>query len=285
MTPLKIRRVLAAVATSALVGAGLVACGSDDEGSGDAGGDTSQSSDDQSEGEDEGSDGPPFDVAEGEEVDAAEFADYYETAATAEESAAVEQVVTTGGQTVEYSGVTTFTPGDIQVSLEGDTDVIIVDDVVYTQLEPGDDQFVSIDLSDPNNPFAQAFAVTAKPDVAAAALGEAAQSVTYVGTTEVNGDDADTYELVIDTAAFYEAVGLSDFASLVEQGQVPAQLDQTVAFDSEGRIVQTVQTVEATGATPETTTEITYSDFGVEVDVEAPADAIPFEEALGGLGA
>lgn len=281
MKSLRLRRVVAALSVSAVAGFGLVACGSDDSGndndsseSGDADADADADADG-----DAGS--APFDVAEGEGINPSEFADFYAEAATIEESAAVEMVTTAAGQTITYTGVTTFDPDDIRASYSGDQgEMIIVDNVLYTQLDPSSDQFVSIELDDPSNPFGQAFSASSRPEKAAQALGNSAQSVTYTGVTEVNGADAYTYDVVVETAAFYQALGLTDFADLVDQGYVPTELEQTVSFDEEGRVVRTEQFVEGTDQTPESSTEITYTEFGVEVDVEAPADSIPLTEAL-----
>lgn len=291
MSHLKIRRTVAALSLSALAVGGLAACGDDgDSGSSNGGSSSSEagSSDGEEGGSDEGaaSGESMFGVAEGEEVDPTEFADANAEALASIESAAIEITTTTGDTEVTMEGVSTFDPENLNMQIESDEagEIRVVDGVMYLPQGPGSDQYFSLDLSDPSNPLGATFGAIADPEASAQAYSTAATSITYSGTTDVDGTDAESYDVTLDAAAFYESLGLADFAALIDQGALPPEFTQVVAFDDEGRVVLVEQLVPETAQVPETKTRTTYSDFGVEVDVEAPdpADVTPYAEAFAG---
>lgn len=286
MSPLKFRRTVAAMSLSALAVGGLAACGSDDSADGDTSSASSESADAGDGGAEEDASGSQFGVEEGEEVDPTEFADANVAAMAAVESAALEIVTTTGATETTLSGASTLDPENLTMTLEGDEtgELIVVDGVLYLPQAPGSDQYLSMDLTDPSNPLGSTFSTIADPEASAQAYSAAATSIVYTGTTDVDGVEAEAYDVVIDAGAFYESLGLAELAALVDDGSLPEEFEQTVAFDGEGRVVLVEQVVPGTDLVPETTTRTTYSDFGIEVDATAPdpANVTPFAEAFAG---
>ncbi|MDT9592620.1 hypothetical protein RDV89_06060 [Nocardioides zeae] len=275
MSHLKIRRTVAALSVSAVAAVGLAACGSDDSDSSNGGsGENSSQDEGGDEAETEGDTGIDG-AAEGDEVDPAAFSEAYADAAAAVETARIDQVTEAGGQEQSQTGVARFDPENLEMELEittgGQTQTaLVVDGTMYIAVDPSGSQYASVDLTDPSNPLGASITVIADQQKTAQAFGEAATSITYDGVVDVDGVEAQEYTTTIDTAAYYTSLGLDDFAALVEQGQLPEELTQLIAFDEEGRVVRTTQDVPATGGVPESSTTTTYSDFGVEVDVEAP---------------
>ncbi|MDQ1103810.1 hypothetical protein [Nocardioides zeae] len=290
MTRLNVRRAIAATSLSVLAVTGLAACGSDDDSSSnDDSSSSSNSSDDGGSG-DEGSDdgtveGSSFDVEEGEEVDPAEFASFYLDASTAGETAAIEQSTTIDGATTTMSGEQVLDLENPELRLTGDFgagegELVIIDGTMYLPIAEGGQQ-VSLPIDDPSNPLAQAFALLGSPDKNEQILAEASTSVTYTGVEEVDGVSTETYDVVLDPAVMFDILGYGDLSAT---GAVPEEITQSVAIDAEGRVVELAQLSPATEVAPETETVQSWSDFGRDVTIEAPTDAIPYEEFVSSMG-
>ncbi|MDR6176492.1 hypothetical protein QE364_001204 [Nocardioides zeae] len=290
MTRLNVRRAIAATSLSVLAVTGLAACGSDDDSSSnDDSSSSSNSSDDEGSG-DEGSDdgtveGSSFDVEEGEEVDPAEFASFYLDASTAGETAAIEQSTTIDGATTTMSGEQVLDLENPELRLTGDFgagegELVIIDGTMYLPIAEGGQQ-VSLPIDDPSNPLAQAFALLGSPDKNEQILAEASTSVTYTGVEEVDGVSTETYDVVLDPAVMFDILGYGDLSAT---GAVPEEITQSVAIDSEGRVVELAQLSPATEVAPETETVQSWSDFGRDVTIEVPTDAIPYEEFVSSMG-
>lgn len=286
MSPLKFRRTVAAMSLSALAVGGLAACGSDDSADGDTSSASSESADAGDDGAEEDASGSQFGVEEGEEVDPTEFADANVAALESVDSAALEMITTTGGTEVTMTGVSNLDPDNLLMRVESEEagELLVVDGVMYLPQAPGSDQYLSVDLDDPSNPLGATFSVIADPEASAQAYSTAATSIVYTGNVDVEGVEVETYEATIDSATFYETLGLADLAALIDEGAIPPEFQQTVGFDGEGRLVRIEQTVPETDVVPETVSRTTYSDFGVEVDVTAPdpANVTPYAEAFAG---
>lgn len=291
MTRLNVRRAIAATSLSVLAVTGLAACGSDDDSSNndDSSSSSNESSGDEGSG-DEGSgdgtvEGSSFDVEEGDEVDPGEFASFYLEASTAGETAAIEQSTTTDGATTTMSGEQVLDLENPELRLTGDFgmgegELVMIDGTMYLPIGEGGAP-VALDIDDPNNPFAQVFALLGSPDKNEQILAEASTSVTFTGVEEVDGVSAETYDVVLDPAVMFDILGFGDLSAT---GAVPEEITQTVAIDAEGRVVELAQLQPATEMTPEVETVQSWSDFGRDVDIEAPADAIPYEEFLSSMG-
>ncbi|GAB3087733.1 hypothetical protein [Nocardioides zeae] len=292
MTRLNVRRAIAATSLSVLAVTGLAACGSDDDSStnDDSSSSSNEGSDDEGSSDEGSSDGTvegsSFDVDEGEEVDPAEFASFYLDASTAGGTAAIEQSTTVDGATTTMSGEQVLDLENPELRLTGDFgagegELIIIDGTMYLPIAEGGAP-VELPIDDPNNPFAQAFALLGSPDKNEQILAEASTSVTFTGVEEVDGVSTETYDVVLDPAVMFEILGYGD--DLAASGALPEEITQSVAIDSEGRVVELAQVTPATAMGPETETVQSWSDFGRDVTIEAPADAIPYEEFMSSLG-
>ena len=294
MTRLNVRRAIAATSLSVLAVTGLAACGSDDDSSNndDSSSSSNENSGDEGSGDegDGGSDdgtveGSSFDVEEGGEIDPAEFASFYLEASTAGETAAIEQTTTVDGATTTMSGEQVLDLENPALRLTGDFgagegELVVVDGTMYIPIAEGGQQ-VSLPIDDPSNPLAQAFALLGSPDKNEQILAEASTSVTFTGVEEVDGVSTETYDVVLDPAVMFDILGYGDLSAT---GAVPEEITQSVAIDAEGRVVELAQVSPATDVAPETETVQSWSDFGRDVTIEAPTDAIPYDEFMSSMG-
>ncbi|QBI18603.1 hypothetical protein ER308_02830 [Egibacter rhizosphaerae] len=151
------------------------------------------------------------------------------------------------------------------------------------------------------------------PGAQLAVLKEAASEVEEVGEEEVRGESATRYAMVADLAE----VSLEDIddpdtrAALEEQMDVTGfdELPIDVWVDEQERVVRMEMTVDFSDVDPEElapdalpdegpeqadvdamvdemadmtqTTRMEFHDFGADVDIEEPEDAVDFEEAFG----
>jgi hypothetical protein len=91
---------------------------------------------------------------------------------------------------------------------------------------------------------------------------ESATNVTWAG------DDAVTGTIDLGKAGKHLGVGEKELTKLSTK-----TLPFEAGFDSEGRLTRQKLTMPAVGSEPATTMEITYTDFGVPVSVQAPPAA------------
>ncbi|WP_028473554.1 hypothetical protein [Nocardioides alkalitolerans] len=269
MTRFNVRRAVAATTLGVLAVGGLAACGSDDDGgstASDSSSDDSSQDGDAEEADPETDEGP----AEGDEVEPTAFADMYADAMEQMGSAAVA-VDATGAAPVTSEGVISFDPENVQMELTTETagqssEVLLVDDVMY--VGDGAGGFFSLPLDDPNNPFAKSFSISFDAEANRELFATAANSVVYTGTEDVDGSEVDVYEVEMDALASLEAQGLTELTEAVPD--FPETLTYTAAFDDDGNLVQVVTTIPSIAGAPESEQTITYSDFGTDVDVQAP---------------
>ena len=136
-------------------------------------------------------------------------------------------------------------------------EVRVVDNTMYLNLgSTTQGKFAEMALDAPGNPFG-ALVGSMDPSRALDALGSALQRVTYVG----NDDTGDHYRATVDAAAMLGTMGQSQLAS----AGVPATMSYDAWFDDEGRLTRMLMDLGSLG-----TTETTLSDFGADVDIEAP---------------
>ncbi|MDF9715694.1 hypothetical protein INN71_09770 [Nocardioides sp. ChNu-153] len=279
MSRLNVRRAVAATSLSVLAVSGLAACGSDDSDNADNGTDSSQSGD-SGDSDDSGDSGDAVDdsrfgVAEGEEVAVEEFAAAYGDAIDQMDTAAVTMETTTGSTTSSLEGVVAFDAESPEMELEGEFapgmsgTMILVDNVMYIPADATGSQYVSLDLGAAGNPLGQSFKAAYDGESAQELFETAATGVVSQGEEEVDGSTVDTYEVTIDAVASLEALGLGDLAA-AGGSDLPEEFTYVVGFDEDGNVVRYDQTIPSIGAQPGLTQSITYSNFGVEVDVEAP---------------
>lgn len=219
-----------------------------------------------------------LDVEPGDTVDVDDFIDQVK--------AGVE-VMTTAHMTMEMSGgqaaglgmeaegdvdYTTNPPSTaMTMTMSGmDMEIRFVDGTFYMNLgEMGGGKFYTATAEDLSAGSGVDFAEMMDPAASFEALEQGMQEIVYVGEDEVDGEDADHYELTLDTTK----VDLFD-----QVPNVPKTITYDFWADDEGRMVQTE--FEIMGMT----TVMTLGDFGTDVDIEKPdADEIAgdFSELTG----
>ena len=289
ITPLARR--LGSAALVLTLGTGLAACGGSDESSDSTS--ASDSSDDSAESTDESTDDSGDDATQSapEELSADDF--YSSVMDAMREAETFSFTTTTSGQAGAAAGTATEMSGqarfgddgiEMQASSTGAQamEIILLDQVMYMKApEMGTgDKYLEIDLSDPSSLFGMLGKAT-DPEVIFQAM-EKPKSLELVGQEDVDGVATNHYRITIDPAKYLEAM---DFpASMAEF--VPDEMVTEMWVDGDNlprKFAQTVETPNPSGGEPvSSTTEGTYTDFGTEVDIQAPAkDEISTEQIPG----
>lgn len=267
MTRIDARARLAAAAVVPLLAGALVSCGSDDEaasgGKATTGGSSTAPSiepaDDPTE---ETPDAPPV----GDEVDPDAFADQL-AAAFDDLTTAKVSLVVEGKMDIESSGEVDYRGEDpaMRMSLtgaygEGSTsELILVDKVMYLQIAGENAPYLKVDLSDPDSPLAGSLGDMSSfdPRETIESFTENVESVTDVGSEDIEGTPTTHYVLVADAAGLAE--------QLEADGSMPASLSFDMWLDAQDR----PRRIEADlGDGGSLRTDMT--DFGAAVEIEAP---------------
>ncbi|NYE36994.1 hypothetical protein F4692_002127 [Nocardioides cavernae] len=281
VTPLARR--LGSAALVLTLGAGLAACSSDDSGSGgstsatdestDAADDsTDASTDDGSEATSEETDAPA-------EASLAELStdDFYPSVMDALRDAETFAFSTTSGasgQSQVMSGEARFSDAGVEMKASSTgaqaMDMILIDKAMYMKspdLGTGD-KWLKIDLSDPNSLFGMIGKAT-DPEVMFKAM-EAPKKLELVGSEEVDGVETNHYRITLDPSQYLKAMEFP--AAMAEM--LPKELVTEMWVDADNLPRKFAQTMELPGtgggAGTSSTTEGTYSDFGLDVDIQAP---------------
>jgi hypothetical protein len=178
------------------------------------------------------------------------------------------------GQTVQATGALDMT-GDqpamrISMDLTGmgtPTDMRIVDGAMYIQ-DPtsGTGKYLKMDLDDPNGPLAgMGDALDSyNPDEMIAKMSpHAFRKVTDLGSESVGGRQLEHYTVVLDTGAASKA-----FQNLPSAASLPKTMTYDMWLDSEDRMARFRMLMKRV-----TKVTATYSDYGADVHVTAPAPA------------
>jgi hypothetical protein len=262
---LSVRRALAATAATAALLA-VAGCGGDDpetRKASDQPASTSSATSDASQdaGEDAGDGEAP---AEGQELAAAEFADILESAldqaTTAHLTMDLGGTLGSGEGDVDY----TTTPPEMAMKLTmdalgGDVEVRLVDGTMYMKSPSFGDQWLSIPLDDPHSPLGS---LGNQLDVKKQfeTFAGAVTSATYDGAEDVDGESLDHYTATVDTEKMLQNLP----SAAVGQVDLPDSLTQEWWIDGDGLIRKFASDLGSTS------TVMTLSDWGGDVDVEAP---------------
>jgi 6-phosphofructokinase len=253
--PAPVRRALAAAVLAPLALTSLVACGGDDK-AGSAS-DPASSASSSTPATSEASDAP----AEGETVAPAAFLKSYADG-FADSSAHVTMAVTVSGQSIQGEGDVDYSTGQPSMSMTMDTggqtlDVRLLDGIMYLkmgQLTGG--KYVKMDLSDPNSPLGS-LGGQLDPKSALASLGPAVEKVVYQG----EDSDGKKYRMTVNMRKVMRSQG----QRLPSSSGVPKTIDYDIWLDDENRFTKMSGDLGALG-----TMEMTASDWGKDVSVEAP---------------
>ena len=169
-------------------------------------------------------------------------------------------------------------------------EMLMVDRALYLQgegLDLGDKSWLKVDVDEDSDSVFGLLAKASDPGLLFKATAEP-RSFELVGREDVGGVATNHYAVVLDTAAYAAALELPTFVA----EYLPAEIGMQLWVDGDNLPRRFVQQVETTvpggadgGATATASTEGTYSDYGVDVDIEAPAAGEVTEDVgLTGLG-
>ena len=257
--PVTVRRALAAAALP-LALTSLSACGSNDD----------AKAQDPSSGSSSSSSSSSADTpSAGDTVAPADFVDRFESGftktTTAHETLKMSLGTTgtlTGEGDVDYSSdspAMQMTMKTDMTGASGSIEMRLVDGVMYMTI-PGmaGGKFVKFDLNDPSSPFGS-LATQLDPQEAFKSFEAGIKSVTYVGAE----DGLDHYQVTVDTKKMLAKMGQT--GSAASAAGMPATLTYDAWLDSEDRVNKMEIDLGKTG-----TMDMTLSDFGQDVSVEAP---------------
>lgn len=275
VTPLARRLGTAALVLS--IGASLTAC-SDDAGSSDS---SSSSTD---EGTDDGADDSTDEPTEDESEAPAEASlselsadDFYPSVMAAMREAETfnfETVSSATGQEQTMTGQARFSDAGMEMKASSTgaqaMELILVGKAMYMK-SPGlgtGDKWIKIDLSDPNSLFGMIGKAT-DPEVMFKAM-ESPKKLELLGTEDVDGVSTHHYRITMDPSQYLEAM---EFPAAMAD-MLPKELVTEMWVDGDSlprRFTQTIEVPATGGGAPtSTSTEGTYSDFGTDVEIEAP---------------
>ncbi|WP_041546530.1 MULTISPECIES: hypothetical protein [unclassified Nocardioides] len=255
-----VRRTLAALAAVPLLLTGLAACG-DDPGptaAQDPAGTSALGA-------------PAADLAPGTDVDPADFADLLaagvarmDTAHLTMRSEMGSAGAMTGEGDADYRGDRPVAQLTITSDFVADAiEARIVDGALYLDLgHLSHDKFWKLDLDDPDSPLG-ALGSQLDPRSAVDIVAKGLERVTYVGPD----GDLDHYRASVDPQAVLDAVGGLGPMGTQADGTpaMPKTLDYELWLDDQGRVTRLTSTMGDLGSV-----EMTMSDFGADVSVEAP---------------
>lgn len=139
----------------------------------------------------------------------------------------------------------------------------MVDGTMYVQI-PGMSagKFVEFDLSDPSNPLGS-LGAQLDPREMFSSFEKGIDSVTFVGQEDVDGETLDHYSVAVDTAALLDSLDQSLPPVGASSGD---KVTYEIWLDGDHRLHRMTVDMGATG-----TMEVTLSDWGKQVSVEAPS--------------
>jgi hypothetical protein len=279
---LTVRRTLAAAAATTALAA-LAGCGGDDA---EKAADTSSSSsatpsasptpDDSTSASTGESDAP----SAGDSVSTADFAAVMKNALDKATTAHVEMDLggASGAGTAEGDADYTATPPEIAMTMDlaelgGQVEVRMVEGTMYLKAATFGDKWVSFPLDDPSSPLggmADLFDVTKTLENFAAAVTSASHD-----TQDVDGESLDHYTATVDTEKLLASMPSAAGAA----GSLPGTVTQEWWFDGDGLIRK------FSGDFGPASTSMTFSDWGAEVDIEAPpSDEVTSMPGMGTAG-
>jgi hypothetical protein len=222
-----------------------------------------------------------------EELSADEF--YPAVMAAMQEAESMAFNITTSGGTssTEMSGVMEYAEEGIamQASSTGAQamEMVMLEKILYISGAglplPDGKTWLKVDMTDPDSLFGQ-LGKSTDPSLMFKAM-EAPKEFELLGTEEVDGVETNHYNVVMVTASYAEALDLpAEMAKFL-----PKEIGMDMWVDGDNRPRKFHQELEVpsmsgSGTPTKSTIEGTYSDFGTDVDIEAPpaaevADNIP----------
>jgi hypothetical protein len=271
-----LRRSLAAAALAPLLVAGLAACGDDDSGS-------------------QAEDSTPAaavltGLQKGDEVDPGDFVDTVSDGVEASTTAHMTMKVGLGSMG-EMSGEGdldyTADPPELAMTMNlpmaagTKTEMRFVDGILYMSMgDLSGGKFWKLDPSDSDGPLGDMGGMLDQVDPLGSLqkVEPAIDTVTYVGDEDVDGQSLDHYELTVDPAKLAKTMDLPAEA----KAQLPDELTYDIWLDDEDRLSKMHMDLPVAGA--ESSIDVTASDWGKDVTIEAPpSDEIAEMPDLGSM--
>ena len=256
------------------VGVGLAACSDDSSGPDSSSSATDSGADEASEGAEESEETEAEEADAPTELDAAGFYPAVMEAMREAETFTFQTVSESGGQSQTMEGQARF--GDDGVEMKASStgaqpmELILIDQAMYLKsadLGTGD-KWLKVDLSDPNSLFGMIGKAT-DPEVMFKAM-EAPKKLELVGTEEVDGVETNHYRITLDPTKYLEAM---EFPAAMAD-MMPKELVTEMWVDGDDlprKFSQSLEVPAMGGGKPtSTSSEGTYSDFGTDVEIEAP---------------
>ncbi|GAA1928166.1 hypothetical protein [Nocardioides hwasunensis] len=257
------------------VGVGVASCSSDDSGSSES---SSSASDDST---DASTDEPTEDPSASEEPAASltelSAGDFYPAVMDAMREAETFNFTTSSesaGQSQDMAGQARFTDGGIEMKASSTgpqaMELILLGQEMYLKSDDlgTGDKWLKIDLSDPNSLFGMIGKAT-DPEVMFKAMEEP-KKLELVGSEDVDGVEANHYRITLDPTKYVSAMGFP--AAMADM--LPDELVTEMWVDGDNlprKFSQSLEIPAVGGGQPTSqTSEGTYSDFGTDVEIEAP---------------
>ncbi len=266
LTPLTRRLGTAALVLT--IGVGVTAC-SDDAGTDSSSAATDESTDAAPETTTDTSESPAGSALAELSVD-----DFYPSIMAAMREAGTftfESVSDAAGQGQTMTGQARFSDAGMEMKASSSgaqpMELILLDKAMYMkspELGAGD-KWLKIDLSDPDSLYGMIGKAT-DPEVMLKAM-ESPKKLELIGSEDVDGVATNHYRITMDPTQYLEAM---DFPAAMA-GMLPQELVTEMWVDGDDlprKFAQTIDIGAAGGGG--STTEGTYSDYGTEVEIEAP---------------
>lgn len=256
-TTLRKRAALAAVTPLLLVG--LTACGGDNSDNASDNSNSSQTSDESTspdEGSSDGTESPDSaessdstdgsdTPAKGDEVDKNQFAQELQDAMSQAESAHMTMAMKGGPSAMTMEGDVDYTTDPPSMSAvmtapgQGKIEFRLVDEFAYMNMgELTQNKFLKASINDKQSELGDLTGLRESMDPLSSfkSFSEGLEKVVYVGEEQVGGDNAEHYELTLDTA---KITALDDLTGQqAAQSGLPEKLTYDVWLDSENRMRQ-----------------------------------------------
>jgi len=265
--PTTLRR-LALAAAAPLLALSLTACGGDDStATDDPTPAASTSSGDASTPSDENSSEAPEETqaAEGDEVSVADFVARLQASTEAATTASMKMTMEVQGTAITSSGDVDYTTDPPSMAMKmtspiggGEMDIRFVDGAMYMNMgEMSSGKFYKLTLEEMSQTMGSDLTEQMDPVKSMEDFTKGVDTITYLGTETVDGEELEAYEMTVDTTKVDQ---------LKETGaQLPKKLTYQVWLDSEDRMRKTSMDMGKLG-----TMNMEVFDWGKDVDITAP---------------
>lgn len=209
----------------------------------------------------------------GGELEELEGSDFYATVMEAQEEAGSYRFTLDSGpagQGVAITGEARYADdGTLEMTGSGDgMEMVVVDGVLYIKgggIDLGDAEWLAIDSTDPETAggLFGSLGSLGDPDMMLGAM-EDPESFELVGEEELDGVATNHYRIGVDSEAYADKLGLPPEIARM----FPETIEYDMWVDADDLPRKFSQSIEIQGVATET--EGTYTDYGVDVQVEAP---------------